>query len=70
VSDNRRITIQMSVEEMGRLSIALDHFVASADHRANDSEYTRLQHKWDELYKGIHNAISRGVVSLDTEFYK
>lgn len=71
MADNRRITIELSVEEMGRVSIMLDHAtnykIGQAERQTffDTPEDRAIQRKFDELYQGVHKAIRNGVRSLD-----
>lgn len=58
----RKITVQITVEDMGRISLALDNGPALY---ANSPEWAKLQKKWDRMYRGLHQALETGVVGLE-----
>lgn len=62
IMDQRRIRIEMSVEDMGRISIALD---SNTTQWAGSPEWKKLQERFDRLYRGVHDALAAGVVSLE-----
>lgn len=70
MEDSRRITVDLTVEEMGRISIMLDHAtnykIGQAERQTNFDtlEDIAIQRKWDNLYKGVHQAIRNGVRSI------
>lgn len=63
MTDRRTITIELSVEDMGTISIALDQYVARADNLP--APYQRdIQLRWDRIYKAAHTLFQDRVVSL------
>jgi hypothetical protein len=66
-NDQRIVMIEMSVEEMGIMSIGLDVAVNhAAQVLGHDLEAaTKVQQRMDRLYKGVHEALTTGVVRLD-----
>ena len=59
--DQRKITIVMAVEDMGRISIALD---TNQSMYSGSPEWKSLQEKWDKMYRGVHAALEAGVVQI------
>lgn len=59
--------VEMSVTDMGSISIALDHFVMTKGREAqmNPSDWADLRDRWDVLYRATHNVLDLGVRSLE-----
>lgn len=60
--DKRKITVEISIEDMGRISIALD---SNKTMYAGSPEWSILQRKWDRMYRGVHAALETGVKAIN-----
>ena len=62
-----KMLVEMSVSDMGSISIALDHFVAMHGREAemDPKSWADLRDKWDVMYMSVHKSLDLGVRSLE-----
>ena len=62
-----KITVEIGLEELGRISIALDRIVGergNVDVGCAPGEWARLKQKWDDLYRSTHKILGLGVKGI------
>jgi hypothetical protein len=61
-----KMVVEMRVEEMGCISIALDYFLSNGGPiRDNPTEWADVRDRWDVLYKSTHRCLDLGLRRLD-----
>lgn len=59
------VLIEIDLEEMAHISIALDRIVHLEKNGVEYSSFSKLQKKWDSLYKEIYSLRGLGVKNLN-----
>lgn len=63
---NIKIVLEVDLEELAYISLALDHFVNTDDSLSYGSDHSarRAQERWDKLYKDLHRIRGLGVKEI------
>ena len=61
-----KMLVEMSVSDMGSISIALDYFLTNGGRVSEDPQvWSDLRKKWHEMYMSVHKSLDLGVRSLE-----